>query len=79
MTTTRPLTPRMLEVVRLVEQLTDELGHAPAMAEVGAALGIHRTTALRLARAAAARGAMTFVPGSPRTWVVAKKEKAARI
>lgn len=76
----KTLTPRQLDLCEMVARLSAEFGHPPTMQEVGAALGIGKVTALRLAQEAAARGGLTYCPGSTRTWRavdldIAKREK----
>lgn len=76
--TTKPLSRRMIDVVRFVDQFTKEHGYSPTMVECGAALQIHDTTARRLALEAAERGALTYAPGVHRSWRVAG-DAAARM
>jgi hypothetical protein len=66
----KPLSRRMCDVVQFVDEYTKKHGFSPTMVEAGAALGIHDTTARRLALEAADRGALTFTPKAHRSWRV---------
>lgn len=76
-TDTPTLSPRQRDLCNTVRMLTETLGHPPTMTEVAAVLGVHRVTALRMARAAVAKLALTHVPATNRTWRVIDQKAAS--
>ena len=66
----KPLSPRMRDLVRFIDRHMRERGYPPSMSDAGRDLKVSRTTALRLARAAAERGAIEFDPQTARSWRV---------
>jgi len=66
-TITRPLTPRMRDLVRAVAALTEKRGIPPTITEVAARMGVHPTRVAQLAVAAAARGGLVRDPRIPRS------------
>jgi hypothetical protein len=74
MTTTKIPTP--LAVARAVKRLTAARGYAPATVEVGVALKIDKSAAMRAVEAAEAAGTIERRHGLPRTMRVV--EPAAR-
>lgn len=63
----RPLTPRQREVVATIARLTASAGYAPTYSELATALGVTKTAVFESLRGLAAKGALTYVPQSPRT------------
>ncbi len=68
--TTRPLSPRMADLCRFVRDYSAVHHYPPSMADAAEVLGITRTTALRYAKEAVARGALAFDMKTARSWRV---------
>jgi len=66
-TITKPLTPRMCDLVKAVATLTEKRGIPPTITEVAARMGVHPTRVAQLAVAAAARGGLVRDPRIPRS------------
>jgi hypothetical protein len=66
-TKTRPLTPRMRDLVNAVDTLTKARGIPPSLTEVAAKMGVHPSRAGQLAVAAEARGGLARDPRIPRS------------
>jgi hypothetical protein len=70
MTTTKPLSPRMRELVEFVRDYSAVHHYPPSMADAAEYLGINRTVALKYAKECAARGALAYDIKTARSWRV---------
>lgn len=70
MQNTLPLSARMVELLEVIDRLTAERGYPPTLKECGAAMSVHWTRAATLAKEAVARGRLSHLPRSPRSWRV---------
>jgi hypothetical protein len=70
MTTTKPLSPRMIQLCRFVRDYSAVHRYPPSMADAAEYLGINRTVALKYAKECAARGALAYDIKTARSWRV---------
>lgn len=67
--TTKPLTPRMLELVDVIRDHIARHGYPPTQAEAARRMGIDPRRCARLAAGIVERGYLSWRPGVPRSWV----------
>jgi SOS-response transcriptional repressor LexA len=77
-TTTKQLSPRQLELCKLIRDFTDRQGYPPTLRECGAEMSIHPTRVRALAIEARNRGHVTFVDGAARTLRVVSKNPSRK-
>jgi len=66
----RPLTPRQKDVLAAIDELTRRYGYPPTLREIARAVGLCLSTASYYVNALETKGAISRVPGTPRTIVV---------
>lgn len=64
------MSPRQMDLMNAIEQMTNERGHPPTLAELAKAMNVSRTRIDQLARECERKGALAWQPGKARTWKV---------